>query len=356
MASAAADSGSAIRRRLAPGSRGPTVSCARVVETAFGGMRDRIKTAAPVLAAALRRRWWVVLIIVALVVAVGLGIALSLYQLAQTEPLMRQADALPIGETRVARQREILQFQADNLAKIWTTIVQAIGAVVLAIGGYFTWRNLRVAQEAQITNRFTQAIGQLGAELKDGTPNLEVRLGGIYALERIARDSPRDHWTIMEVLTNYVRQNAPWPPRPHAQPAISPWRARKVAEATAGGKPRADIQAILTVLGRRKPPQEPPEWRELGRLDLTGADLREADLSEATLSMAQLSGAILSGAILREADLREAYLTGAKNLTADQVKSAASRDGARLPREIAEELDGPATESAETPPSASPAS
>src|SRR5712691_8827678 len=73
-----------------------------------------------------------------------------------------------------------------------------------------TQDKLEVDREAQITNRFTQAIGQLGAELKDGRPNLEVRLGGIYALERIARDSPRDHWTIMEILTAYVRQNAPW--------------------------------------------------------------------------------------------------------------------------------------------------
>jgi hypothetical protein len=42
-------------------------------------------------------------------------------------------------------------------------------------------------------------------------PNVEVRLGAIYALERIAYDSPRDHWPIIEVLTAYVRQNAPAP-------------------------------------------------------------------------------------------------------------------------------------------------
>src|SRR5207248_11751254 len=88
--------------------------------------------------------------------------------------------------------------------------------------GVIAWRNLRATQakldvdrEAQITNRFTQAIGQLGAELKDGKPDLEVRLGGIYALERIARDSSRDHWTIMEVLTAYVRQNAGSVPARH---------------------------------------------------------------------------------------------------------------------------------------------
>ncbi|WP_062294251.1 hypothetical protein [Nostoc piscinale] len=36
-----------------------------------------------------------------------------------------------------------------------------------------------------------------------------MRLGAIYTLERIAKDSAKDHWTIMEVLTAFVRENAP---------------------------------------------------------------------------------------------------------------------------------------------------
>jgi hypothetical protein len=64
-----------------------------------------------------------------------------------------------------------------------------------------------VAQERQITELFTAAVDQLGSD------NLENRLGAIYALERIAEDSVRDHWPIMEILATYVRQNAPWPPR-----------------------------------------------------------------------------------------------------------------------------------------------
>ena len=44
-------------------------------------------------------------------------------------------------------------------------------------------------------------------------PNLEVRIGAIYALERIAQDSDRDHVQIMEILCAYIRQNAPAPHR-----------------------------------------------------------------------------------------------------------------------------------------------
>ena len=62
---------------------------------------------------------------------------------------------------------------------------------------------LQVAREGQITDRFTKAIEQLGNE------KLEVRLGGIYSLERIAKESLEDHWPIVEVLTTFVREHAP---------------------------------------------------------------------------------------------------------------------------------------------------
>jgi hypothetical protein len=255
----------------------------------------------------------VVLIIVALVVALGLGIALSLYQLAQTEPLMRQADALPAGDARVARQREVLQFQADNLTKIWTTIVQAVVGVVLAVGAVATWRNLQVAQEGQLTTRFTQAIDQLGAET-DGKPNLEVRLGGIYALERIARDSPRDHWTIMQILTAYVRQNARWttqfPPdgavsSPEDAPREQPWEGEEPPRL------RTDIQAILKVIRNRRPKRPEPAGVDLRGTDLCREFLRGAPLEGAYLMGTHLEGANLRGAHLLRANLRDAHLKGA---------------------------------------------
>src|SRR5215203_1562443 len=87
-----------------------------------------------------------------------------------------------------------------------TTLVQAFGGAVLLIGLYFTLRNLQLTQDRQITEHYTRAIEHLGSD------KLEMRLGAIYALERIARDSERDHWPIMETLTTYVREHAPWAP------------------------------------------------------------------------------------------------------------------------------------------------
>ncbi len=59
-----------------------------------------------------------------------------------------------------------------------------------------------------MTDRYTKAIEQLGSD------KLDVRIGGIYALERIARDSAKDHPTVMEVLTAFIREHSrePWPP------------------------------------------------------------------------------------------------------------------------------------------------
>ncbi len=40
-------------------------------------------------------------------------------------------------------------------------------------------------------------------------PNVQVRLGAIQALERIAQDSDRDHIRGTEIPCAYLRENAP---------------------------------------------------------------------------------------------------------------------------------------------------
>ena len=76
--------------------------------------------------------------------------------------------------------------------------------------------NSRIAQENLYTTLLTKAVEQLGATREekvsakgdDGkieteiktVPNTEVRLGAIYALEKLARDYEPLHWPIMEIL------------------------------------------------------------------------------------------------------------------------------------------------------------
>jgi Pentapeptide repeats (8 copies) len=214
-----------------------------------------------------------------------------------------------------------------NRIQIITTAAQSLGGFAVLVGIYFAWANLKTTQrnqaetlhltnEGQITDRFIRAIDQLG------NGQLEVRLGAIYALERIARDSAKDHWPIMEVLTAYVRVHAP------------------IAEADKNGPaapPDPDIQAILTVIGRRNENEE-DEILNLSYTNLKGADLLSANLTNADLTGSNLTGAILfvadlSGGYLTKADLTNADLQGADfsggYLTLADL-SGANLDGAYL--------------------------
>jgi hypothetical protein len=185
----------------------------------------------------------------------------------------------------------------DLESKSRQTLAQILGGAALLVGLYFTSQTLRTTQEGQITDRFTKAITQLG------DTNLAVRLGGIYALERIARDSEQDHWAVMEVLTAFVREyshgssNPPWA-----------WVSRLFAKDQSPqdrpeSKPPTDIQAILTVVRRRT--------RTFGNGETQRLDLRNADLQGADLAGAQLQGVLLVGAQLQRADLAGAQLYNA---------------------------------------------
>ena len=162
-----------------------------------------------------------------------------------------------------------------------------LGAGLLAAGALvFTARNFILSREGQVTDRYTKAIEQLGSD------KLDVRIGGIYALERVARDSARDHPTVIEVLTAFICEHSreQWPP---SGPNDDQERST-----------RPDVQAAITVLGRRRASRD--HGLDLGRVDLTGANLYFANFAGSILS-----GSILAGANLFSANLARANLTGA---------------------------------------------
>lgn len=96
-----------------------------------------------------------------------------------------------------------------------------LGAPFLIWGTVLKHQTVRWQKEGHMTDRISKAVEQLGAEKavkKDGVeetrPNLEVRIGAILSLERIAQDSAthdkgRDHVRVMEILCAYIRENAP---------------------------------------------------------------------------------------------------------------------------------------------------
>jgi uncharacterized protein YjbI with pentapeptide repeats len=166
-----------------------------------------------------------------------------------------------------------------------------------------------------LTDRYTQAIALLGSNTSD------LRLGGIFALERLAVGSPTDHETIVEVLSAFVREHST-----SGRTSVDTEHFSRPAELA------IDVQAALTVLGRL-PSRAGVTRAALDRAYLTGAPLRganlaDARLSEADLTAADLSRANLAGALLVRADLAGARLSEA-NLTTSNL-SGANLSGANL--------------------------
>jgi hypothetical protein len=241
-----------------------------------------------------------------------------------------------------------------------------LGGTTLIVSLFFTWisikstqenikatgeisaKNLEVAQQtlensrtSQEAERFKESITQLGSD------KAEVRIGAIYSLSQLAKDSPKNHWPIVQILSAYIRKNFPWDEKNKklAQEQLPP-----------------DSQAVMNVLGTRKLTYMRGEGGRDDRLDFHGTDLRGLHLSggenlegasfrnahleraklrnihlkEAILFGAHLEGAALFAADLTGADLSGAHLegadlTGAIGLTSNQLSLAITDKNTILP-------------------------
>src|SRR5438552_2428405 len=136
-----------------------------------------------------------------------------------------------------------------------TLIAAAIGVggtVIVGIAGFsasvrntnktsaLTLRAVELTEQGQVTDRYTKAVGQLG----DGSS--PVRVGGIYALERIGHDSSKDQTTIIYVLGAFIRERSRVPERDEHPPE--------------------DVMAGIRVVGRLLPLSEV----KLDRVELVG--------------------------------------------------------------------------------------
>ncbi|MDI9394572.1 MAG: pentapeptide repeat-containing protein [Euryarchaeota archaeon] len=214
------------------------------------------------------------------------------------------------------------------------TLVQALLGVTIIIGFYYMWRRvsivekeLHISKDEQITECFTRAVDQLGAIDKFGKAVMEIRLGGIYALERISKESEKDYWTVMEILTAYVRKNS-------SSDIVENKKATQISmdiqaneskksELPKAGKISLDIQAILTVIGRRIHSFNDGESTGLNlkKTYLKEADLTYAHLEYADLRWSHLERANLNWSHFERANLSETHLNGA-NLIDTKLEGA----------------------------------
>jgi hypothetical protein len=224
--------------------------------------------------------------------------------------------------------------------------------IVLGLAGLsailFTWIQLEdardqaqkeqtLATQGQFADRYMRAVDQLGSE------SLPIRVGGLYALERVATDSSTvdgEDWEgwkaetqgqVAETLTAYIREHG-------NQAGAHEQRDKARLEEFLLQARAPDVQVALVVLDHifEEPLSEPVNldfggtdlrrarfgegnylrWADLGGVNLTYTTLEGCDLSQADLSGAHLMGADLSKAILsHETDLYEVMVTAGEDLT-----------------------------------------
>jgi uncharacterized protein YjbI with pentapeptide repeats len=179
---------------------------------------------------------------------------------------------------------------AERLAAVATVrqLIALLGGGALAvIGIYYTHqrhvidrRSNALQYDSNYTDRYTAAVAQLGSE------SLTIRMGGIYGLERVARDSTDDKDTVIAVLASFVRADAT-----RAAAELGEWPQLGLLRFQAP----LDVVAALSVVTRMgKAPTDvfDPPW-----LDLTGSHLGSVTLTHHH--------------VVQGVDFSEAYLRGA---------------------------------------------
>jgi hypothetical protein len=233
-----------------------------------------------------------------LLVVIVVGSLTAIPQLLYSRLTEAELQAVSSADTRIQLQQ--VQSQLQNAAR--STLLQAIAGLLVVIGAVATWRQVQVNREGQTTERFTRAIEQIGSE------NIDVRIGGIYALERVGRNSLPERPQIQYILGAFVRGHSPWQGVP-ADGFEHP--TREVDQTLPWMYVRApDVQAAMEVLGRRLATPDALHLY-LSRVDLRSANLNGANLTEAimrhsNLARAWLGDALLDGAELQNTDLRQA--------------------------------------------------
>ncbi|MEH2287003.1 pentapeptide repeat-containing protein [Nostoc sp.] len=185
-----------------------------------------------------------------------------------------------------------------------------------------TFLRIPIFQEKVKQNQYQSLKRRLriaSKQLKNNT--IETNLAVINDLEQIAHNHRQYHWTVVDILTTFVRKNAAYIHQEEVTSNLST-------------KIPLDIQAALTVIVKRDANEDPVNKQlDLSFTDMRGANLKGANLQQANLYQANLAGANLSKANLAGAILSAADLSGANLYLANlegAILSAANLSEANL--------------------------
>jgi uncharacterized protein YjbI with pentapeptide repeats len=215
---------------------------------------------------------------------------------------------------------------SDQRTDFLQTVAQIAGGLALGLGLVYTARNYQLNREGQITERFTRAVEQLGSEKP------EIRIGGIYALERIASESDSHYeqaiWTLAEYV-QLVRPSFRWPQGSSSederyQEPFSPFDIFPPHEILIE-KPDlpTDIQLIVRVISRRRKGTDTGERVQLAfrDIDLRQADFRFSELTAAAFLTCDQRNAWFAGGKLSRSQLLRCHLDDAVFTGADLTRA-----------------------------------
>jgi uncharacterized protein YjbI with pentapeptide repeats len=192
------------------------------------------------------------------------------------------------------------------------------------LSGRSARRTIQTSRDQFLSAQISKGLEDLGSY---GDDKIMVRLGGIYALEGIMKIS-EDYWS----QTTFGQQridNLDWlndTSQEYQQPvleALCAFVRDRTRGLTRDPQP-TDIQAALTVIGRRPPGRGNVDLTKaaIPHASLAGANLQKADMREVDLTSADLIKADLTGADLSDSKLERVKLNNANLVDANLTKAS----------------------------------
>lgn len=232
---------------------------------------------------------------------IGSKIALTVLGLILAIAFLTDLGPLPswLIQFQHIKASELTNFQRIQVEQsLRGTVLQALAGVLLVSGAIATWSQVTTANRTLALSRSTRATEVFAKGIEQiSSPSSATRVGGLYALDRIATADRTEDVRIANIFATFVRETA---------------NTNTLADVS------ADTQIALELLTQRRSP-EPVNLSNarLRGVRLPSGHLENANLENAILHHSSLHDADLHGACLLKADLRSADLANANLSKAD---------------------------------------
>lgn len=194
-----------------------------------------------------------------------------------------------------------------SLSTLLGSFVTALLGGIAVASGAIAYQDYVTAKDKHASDVMSRAAELLGSE------NMATRLGGIYALSRLAKTSEIDYLPVFGVLTGFLRMNY----------GKGKGRMPVAPQATQPGKSRCpvEVQVILEIVGERSQKRlEGSNCHDLSyvhlqdawcaRCDFSSVYFWETDFENVEFTCADLTNADFTGAVLRDCNFTEAVVDG----------------------------------------------